>query len=56
MRSAILERRENFLKQIAFFVREPGEAAVAKLAEIQQEFPGSEIKAGQCPPAQPAKG
>ena len=56
VRSAIAERRENFLKQVAFFVREPGEATVAKLAEIQQEFPGSEIKAGPCPPAQPAKG
>ena len=56
VRSAIVERRENFLKQVAFFVREPSEATVAKLAEIQQEFPGSEIKAGQCPPAQPAKG
>ncbi len=56
VRSATVERRENFLKQIAFFVREPSAATVAKLAEIQQEFPGSEIKAGQCPPAQPDKG
>lgn len=51
VRSAIAARRENFLKQIAFFVREPSEATVAKLAEIQQEFPGTEIKAGPCPPA-----
>ena len=56
VRSAVVERRENFLKQITFYVREPNEATVAKLAVIQREFPGSEIKAGQCPPAQPAKG
>jgi len=51
VRSAIAERRENFLKQVAFFVREPGEATVAKLAELQQEFSGSELKAVPCPPA-----
>jgi len=50
VRSAILERRENFLKQMAYFVREPGEAMVARLAELQREFPGSEIKAVACPP------
>jgi len=51
VRSAVAERRDNFLKQIAFLVREPSEAAVAKLAEIQQEFRGSELKAVPCPPA-----
>ena len=51
VRSAIAARRENFLKQIAFYVREPGEATVARLTLIQQEFPGSELKAGPCPPA-----
>lgn len=50
VRSAIVERRENFLKQIAYFVREPGEAMVARLVELQREFPGSEIKAVACPP------
>lgn len=50
VRSAILERRGNFLKQMAYFVREPGEAMVARLAELQREFPGSEIKAVACPP------
>ena len=50
VRSAIAARRENFLKQVAVHVREPGAAAVARLALIQEEFPGSEIKAGSCPP------
>jgi len=54
VRSAIAARRENFLKQIAFYVREPGEAAVARLTLIQQDFPESEIRAVPCPPAQPA--
>ena len=51
VRSAVAGRRENFLKQVAFYVREPGEAAVARLTALQQEFPGSEVKAGACPPA-----
>ena len=49
VRSAVAERRENFLKQIAFQVREPDPTTVAKLATLQQEFPGSELKATQCP-------
>jgi len=49
VRSAIVARRENFLKQVAFYLREPSEAAVAQLTVIQQEFPGTEIKAGPCP-------
>ena len=51
VRTAVAARRENFLKQVAFYVREPSEATVARLTLIQQEFPGSEIKAGPCPPA-----
>jgi hypothetical protein len=49
VRTAVAARRENFLKQVAFFVREPGESTVARLTIIQQEFPGSELKAGPCP-------
>jgi len=49
VRSAIVARRENFLKQVAFYVREPGAATVARLTIIQQEFAGSELKAGPCP-------
>ena len=49
VRSAIAARRENFLKHIVFHVREPNPALVAKLTELQKEFPGSEMKAGPCP-------
>lgn len=56
VRSAIAARRENFLKQVAFQVREPNPATVARLTELQKEFSGSEMKAGPCLPAQPAKG
>lgn len=51
VRTAIAARRENFLKQVAFHVREPTPATVAKLTELQKEFPGTEMKAGTCPPA-----
>lgn len=54
VRSAIAERRENFLKQITYFVREPSTAMVAKLAELQREFSGTEIKAVACPAADAA--
>ena len=56
VRSAVTARRENFLKHVAFYVREPNEATVARLTVIQKEFPDTELKAGPCPPAQPAKG
>lgn len=57
VRSAIAARRDNFLKQVAFYVREPSAATVARLTVLQQEFPGSELRAGPCPPpAEPAKG
>jgi hypothetical protein len=52
LRSASVTRRENFLRQVAFYVREPSEATVARLTAMQQEFPESEMKAGPCPPAQ----
>ena len=51
VRSAIAARRENFLKQVAFHVREPTPATVATLTELQKEFPGTEMKAGPCPSA-----
>ena len=56
VRSAVVARRENFLKQVAFYVREPSEATVAWVTALQREFPGSEIKAGPCPAASVAKG
>lgn len=57
VRSAVMERREGIIKQARFFVKEPGEAIVARLAELHREFPGSQIKAGTCPALpDPAKG
>ena len=50
VRSAIVGRRDNFLKQVVFYVREPSAAAVGELTALQEEFPGSEIKATICPP------
>jgi hypothetical protein len=49
VRSAVAERRENFLRHIAFLVREPDESMVARLAALHQEFPGTELKATRCP-------
>lgn len=49
VRTAIVERRENFLKQVAFLVREPNEATVAKLTAAQRQFAGTEIRAVACP-------
>ena len=55
VRSAVAERRENFLRHIAFLVREPDESVVARLAALHQEFPGTELKATRCPAAAAAK-
>jgi hypothetical protein len=51
VRSAVAARRENFLKQVAFYVREPDGETVARVTALQLEFPGTEIKAGPCPRA-----
>ncbi len=49
VRSATVTRREKLLKQVAFFVREPDAVTVARLTELQRDFPATEIKAGSCP-------
>lgn len=54
--SAVIARRDNFLKQVVFFVREPNVTEVASLTELQREFPASEIKAVACPAGDAAKG
>jgi len=51
VRSAVVGRRDDFLRQIVFYLRDPSAAAVAQLTALQEEFPGSEIKAVSCPPA-----
>ena len=47
--AAVAERRENFFKSFAYFVREPDTATVAQFAELQRAFPGTEIRAAPCP-------
>lgn len=49
VKTAVTERREKFLRTTVYLVREPGEPVIAQLAELQREFPGSQIKAVACP-------
>lgn len=49
VRSAVITRRERFLRQVAFFVREPDAETVARLTALQRDFPATEIRAGSCP-------
>lgn len=36
-------------ERFAYFIREPGTAAVGQIAELQRAFPGTQINAGSCP-------
>lgn len=45
----MLERREQMLRQVSFFVREPDPATIGRLAALQRDFAGSEVKAVRCP-------
>ncbi len=49
VRSASIVRREKLLKQVTFYLREPDPATVARLTELQRDFPATEIKAAACP-------
>jgi hypothetical protein len=51
-----LERRDNLLKQVAYRVREPDPDVVARLAALQRDFPGTEVKAVPCPPGDVSPG
>lgn len=55
VRSATVTRRERFLKQVAFVVGDPAAETLARLAELQKDFPAAEIKSGSCPATVPAK-
>ena len=46
---AVAEKRDNFLRQVVFYVLEPSEATVAKLAAIRTTLPASEVRAVPCP-------
>jgi hypothetical protein len=49
VRSAVMTRRESFFKQVSYLVRDPGRATIARISELQREFPGAELKAVTCP-------
>jgi hypothetical protein len=55
VRSATVTRRERFLKQLVFVVSDPAAATLTRLAELQKEFPATELKTGDCPPNTPVK-
>lgn len=55
VRSATVTRREKFFRQLAYYVREPDAETVARLTELQRDFPATEIKAGSCPVGFPPK-
>ena len=55
VRSAMVTRRERFLKQVAFVVSDPAAATLARLSELQKDFPATEIKTGTCPAGIPVK-
>jgi hypothetical protein len=44
-----VERRERFFQQVTYYVREPDEATVSKLADLRARVAGSEVKAVACP-------
>ena len=49
VRSARAGNREHRVTQTAFVVRAPDVALTAKLAELRLQFPGSELRAVDCP-------
>lgn len=50
VRSAQIGEREQRATQTAFLVRNPTEAQSAQLANLKTEYPGSELRAVDCPP------
>lgn len=50
---AVMEVRERFFRQAVYYIREPGEAAVARLAALRDTLPGTEVKAVACPKPPP---
>jgi hypothetical protein len=49
VRSARVGPREHRVTQTAFLVRNPDPAISARMAELTTRFPGSELKAKDCP-------
>jgi len=51
VRSAQVGEREQRIIQAAFLVRDPSEEQSAKLAGLKAGFPGSDLRAVDCPPS-----
>ena len=49
VRSATVGEREQRVTQTAFLISDPTEQESAKLAELKNEFPGSELRSVECP-------
>lgn len=49
VRSATVGKREQRVNQTAFLVRDPTEEDSANLAVLRSEFPGTELRAIECP-------
>lgn len=50
VRSAVVTKREKLLKQVIFYIRDPDQPLVARLAAIQRNYPGTSMRAAPCPP------
>ncbi|HKB84244.1 MAG TPA: SPOR domain-containing protein [Burkholderiales bacterium] len=50
VRSAQIGEREQRITQTAFIVKNPTEAESAQLANLKADYPGSELRAVDCPP------
>jgi hypothetical protein len=46
---AVLEKRENFFRQVVFYLREPDAKMVARWQALRDANPGTEVKAVSCP-------
>jgi hypothetical protein len=51
VRSAQIGEREQRATQTAFLVRDPTDAQSAQLVNLKTEFPGSDLRAVDCPPS-----
>ena len=51
VRSAQIGEREQRITQTAFLVRDPTEAQSAQLVSLKTEYPGSDLRAVDCPPS-----
>lgn len=48
VKSAVIGERGHQVKRTLFLIRDAGDALATKLAELQRDFPGSELKAVEC--------